>query len=449
MPVRKFQNIKEIQQFTYMSNKVLLIGGNFSPELTGIGKYNGEMIAWLSQNGFECTVITTFPYYPQWKVQEPYKKRYFWFKKETAGSSHTFKIIRCPHYIPGNPSPAKRLLSDISILFSSTIALVPILFGKKYNYIFSVAPPFTLGLLGIIYKKIRGAKFLYHIQDLQVNAARDFNMIKSKNILSLLFTIEKHILKHADVISTISRGMMKMIENKCDKKIAYFPNWVDLDEYYPLHNKEELKVKFGFNPSDKLVLYSGAIGEKQGLEAIIHSAKFFEKNTEIKFLICGCGPYKENLVSLKNKFDLKNVFFLPLQPPGEFNLFLNMADVHLILQKANASDLVLPSKLSTVLAIGGFAIVSASPHTSLYEIMESSDMGIVIQPEDQASLDNAILNFIESDNTQKSKNARSYAENFLSIHSILLSFLEEVLNHNSAPALQHPLKGKKVFEPAQ
>ena len=65
-----------------MSKRILLIGGNFSPELTGIGKYNGEMIDLLATKGFDCGVVTSFPYYPQWKVDNQYLKSSAWFKKE-------------------------------------------------------------------------------------------------------------------------------------------------------------------------------------------------------------------------------------------------------------------------------------------------------------------------------------------------------------------------------
>src|SRR4051812_15478313 len=100
--------------------RLLLIGGNFYPEPTGIGKFNGEMIAWLSSSGFECTVITTSPYYPQWKVQKPYSNK--WFKRELLQlplnsregeetKQNKVKVIRCPHYVPANPSGMKRILS--------------------------------------------------------------------------------------------------------------------------------------------------------------------------------------------------------------------------------------------------------------------------------------------------------------------------------------------------
>ena len=48
--------------------KILIYGINFSPELTGIGKYTGEMTDWMHNNGVDVRVITAPPYYPEWKV---------------------------------------------------------------------------------------------------------------------------------------------------------------------------------------------------------------------------------------------------------------------------------------------------------------------------------------------------------------------------------------------
>jgi hypothetical protein len=56
--------------------RILLHGINYSPELTGIGKYSGEMAEWLAAHGHEVRVVTAPPYYPAWKVREDYKA---WF----------------------------------------------------------------------------------------------------------------------------------------------------------------------------------------------------------------------------------------------------------------------------------------------------------------------------------------------------------------------------------
>ena len=42
--------------------RILLYGINFAPEPTGVGKYTGEMAAWLAQAGHEVRVIAAPPY---------------------------------------------------------------------------------------------------------------------------------------------------------------------------------------------------------------------------------------------------------------------------------------------------------------------------------------------------------------------------------------------------
>ncbi|HEX8356836.1 MAG TPA: WcaI family glycosyltransferase, partial [Segetibacter sp.] len=331
------------------------------------------------------------------------------------------------HYVPKSPSAITRLISEFSFFFTAYLVILVLLFKKKFEFVITVAPPFEMGLLGIFYKKIRGAKFLYHIQDLQVDAARDLAIIKSKSIINIFLAIERFIIKNTDAVSTISRGMIEKVRDKCDKEVLLFPNWVDTTTFYPLANKSDLKVKYGFRPTDKIVLYSGAIGNKQGLEAILESAQKLEDQPNIKFAICGSGPYKEKLIELKNEMNLSNVIFLPLQPLSEFNSFLNMADVHLVLQKAGASDLVLPSKLSTILSVGGVAIVTANEGTSLYDIMSSTNMGIVIEPENNDALVAALSNVVSTEYDEKSKNARLFAEKNLSTGKILNEFFSKTL----------------------
>ena len=206
-----------------MNKRLLLIAGNYFPELTGIGRYNAEMIDWLADNGFNCTVISTYPYYPQWKVQLPYEKKNRWFRKEkklTPGN-HEITVYRCPHYIPADPTGKKRILFDFSFFVSVTIRLL-LFAGKKYDYIINVTPPLPLGVIAAFYKKISGALFLYHIQDLQVDAARDLNMISSKQLIKVLLKMESFILKKADHISTISQGMQKKFRLKQINRFLFF-----------------------------------------------------------------------------------------------------------------------------------------------------------------------------------------------------------------------------------
>ncbi|HLW33106.1 MAG TPA: WcaI family glycosyltransferase [Aequorivita sp.] len=415
-----------------MKKRILLIGYNFNPEPTGIGKYNGEMISWFGEKGYDCTVITTYPYYPYWKVQEPYFKDRFWYKTERQelSSGGRIKIHRCPIYVPQTPSGITRMLLDVSFLISATLKMVQLIPGKKYDYVITVVPSFQFGLLGIFYRLFRRSKFLYHIQDLQIEAARDLKLIKSKTIIRGLLKIEQIILKKADYVSTISEGMAAKIRKKSDRKIYLLANWVNVKLFQPLQEKSILKGEFGFMPEDKVVLYSGAMGEKQGLDMIIYAAKALRENAYLKFLICGSGPYSKKLISLTNQLNLKNVHFLPLQPLTEFNRILNMADVHLVIQKSQANGLVMPSKLTTILAVGGLALVTANEGSELHRLIHAHEIGLVIDADNQEALNDGIKKAIGGDWKTITSKARQYAENHLSIDNILLSYEKHVLNED-------------------
>lgn len=408
-----------------MRKRLLLIGGNFAPELTGIGKYNGEMIRWLTNNNYDCTVITSFPHYPQWKVHEPYKKSRYWFKKEVPDNSNVI-VYRCPQYIPSHPSGKKRLLMDFSFALSATVKLLQLFFTRSMDIVVVVAPPFHLGLLAILYKKVRGARFLYHIQDLQIETARDLRMISSPFLIRSLFRIERYILRHADIISSISDGMMKKVQEKTGREIAFLPNWVDVELFHPLENREQIKTEYGFAMTDKVILYAGAIGEKQGLEAILQVAGTMVEQVHVKFLICGAGPYREQLRLQAAALQLDNVHFRDPEPFDRFNRFLNMADVHLVIQKASAGDLVMPSKLTTILAVGGLALVTANEHTSLHTLVKSNDIGLVINADNLDALKEAICLAINKKQEHIARNARQYALNYLAIDKIM-SRLDQVI----------------------
>ncbi|UOG75100.1 WcaI family glycosyltransferase [Hymenobacter tibetensis] len=413
-----------------MKKRILLIGYNFSPEPTGIGKYSGEMMEWLAKNNYACEVITAYPYYPQWKVQGDYYKSRYSFKTEevTPRAGGRITVHRCPMYVPAVPSGLKRMLLDMSFSITASLKLMQLLVTKKFDVVITVAPSFQFGLLGAACKALSKAKFAYHIQDLQIEAARDLNMIRSKGVIDFLFKIEKFIFNQADYISSISDDMIKKIEAKAQKKVLLFPNWTDNSLFFPIDNKTGLKEEFGFSANDTVVLYSGAIGEKQGLEYILHAAKSFESRPAVKFVICGSGPYKEKLQSMAESLHLKNVVFLPLQPFEKFNKFLNMADIHLVIQKGNAGDLVMPSKLTTILAVGGLAVVTANPGSGLYSLLDKHKMGLLVEAESQQALNEGIRKAIDENSLHLTHNARIYAENYLSIEKVMKGFETAVIN---------------------
>jgi colanic acid biosynthesis glycosyl transferase WcaI len=399
--------------------KIIIYGINYAPELTGIGKYTGEMASWLAKQGNEVTVVTAPPYYPEWAVHKSYRGK-SWTKEYTDGVT----VYRCPLYVPKNVTSLKRIIHEFSFVASIIPIWLLTFFQKKYDVVLCISPPFHLGLLPMLYAKLRGARFINHIQDLQVDAAKDLGMIKNESFLNLMFGIEKFIFDTGDFVSTISTGMQKKIRHKYidEDKTFLFPNWVDENVIYPLPKEQSLRSEFGLSHDDKVILYSGNLGEKQGLEIIIEVASHFISRRDVHFIISGSGGGKDKLIKLAEDHGLDNIKFYPLQPYEKLSALLAMADIHLVLQKKSASDLVMPSKLTGILAAAGCALVTALPGTSLYHVIHRHQMGILVEPESVSALTRGIENALVMNLDTIRDNARQYAEKYLSKNGILAEF---------------------------
>jgi colanic acid biosynthesis glycosyl transferase WcaI len=171
------------------------------------------------------------------------------------------------------------------------------------------------------------------------------------------------------------------------ESLREFRNWIDTRVIIPGSNQTGFRTELGLNPTDIVALYSGAMSNKQGLELVIEAAAATAgSHPSLQFVLCGNGPAKPVLIEMAN--GLRNVHFLDLQPGERVADLLNTADVHLLPQKAQISDLVLPSKLAGMLASGRPVIAMAAPGTGIASEVEGA--GLVVPPGDTKALATAI-----------------------------------------------------------
>ena len=406
---------------------LLLYSLNYSPELTGIGKYNGEMVKWFADKDDSMKVICAAPYYPEWQCHSDYSNKVY--QTEQSGN---ISVTRCPHYIPKSPTTIKRLMHLISFALTSA---VPLFFScwRKPRVLMVVQPTLFCTPLALLFCKLFGIKSLLHVQDFELDAMFGLSMSKSNGqgrLARLAFRVERFILRSFDAVSTISHSMMARAQSKGvdPERILFFPNWSDTHFVHPGIDGAPLRQEWGVADDEKLVLYAGNIGAKQGLELLLDAAAAMAHNRKIKFFIVGSGAHKEVLENQSRSRGLDNVYFKPLLPWESVPTMLAAADVHLVIQRKGAADAVLPSKLTNILSAGGHAVVTAEPHTELGRIA-AKHPGIFscVDPE---NLD-GFLHGLESELTAASRNgvnpiARRYAETNLNQDAILTRFRSDL-----------------------
>ncbi|MGF6235335.1 colanic acid biosynthesis glycosyl transferase WcaI [Leclercia sp. 1548] len=404
--------------------KILVYGINYSPELTGIGKYTGEMVEWMARQGHEVRVITAPPYYPEWQVGKHYSS---WRYRREEGAA---TVWRCPLYVPKQPSTLKRLIHLGSFALSS---FFPLMAQRRWkpDRIIGVVPTLFctpgMRLLG----KLSGARTLLHIQDYEVDAMLGLGMAgkgKGGKVARLASAFERSGLHNVDYVSTISRSMMNKAQEKgvAAEKVIFFPNWSEVARFRDVTPADvaALRAQLGLAEAHKIVLYSGNIGEKQGLENVIDAAAALS-DKPWQFVIVGQGGGKARLEKMARERGLQNIQFFPLQSYDALPALLKMADCHLVVQKRGAADAVLPSKLTNILAVGGNAVITAEPHTELGQLCTSlPGIAVCVEPESVP----ALVAGIEQALTMPKENtvARDYAERTIEKENVLSQFIADI-----------------------
>ncbi|HKT19542.1 MAG TPA: WcaI family glycosyltransferase [Stellaceae bacterium] len=364
--------------------RILVVGLNFAPELTGVGKYSGEMAAWLARRGHHVSVVTTRPYYPQW-TKAPGLARWTWRREAWQGCD----IVRCPLYVPQHMNAARRILHLGSFALSSVPAAIARAMRGNIDLVLGVVPTLLSAPLALAVARSCGAAAWLHVQDLEIDAAGGVGLIQHRRLLGAALALEAMLIKRFDLVSAISPKMLEAIARKgvAAERLMLFPNWVDMDLIYPRSGPDRMRAELGLPADACVVLYSGSMGRKQGLDHVIAAARRLSgAGPSPVFVLAGAGPA---LAELRQQAEgLANVRFQPLQPEARFNEFLNMGDIHLLPQKRDAADLVMPSKLGAMLAAGKPVIATVPADSQVALTLEGA--GVVVPPEDDAALAGAI-----------------------------------------------------------
>lgn len=415
--------------------KLLIYSLNYSPELTGIGKYNGEMSGWLVNNESDVQIISAKPYYPEWEVHRDYSG----FGYKTSVESDVL-VTRCPLYVPAKPTALKRIVHLASFAFTSALAVISKLFSSKTrpDVLFVVQPTLFITPVALFFAKLVGAKTVLHIQDYEVDAMFGLGLANEGSFLSrIAYGVETWFMRRFDVVSTISFSMMKRAEQKGVNadQILFFPNWADTDFVTPDVDGSSIRNEWGLASRDKVVLYAGNMGAKQGLEMVLEAAAKYQTEinqatSAVKFVFVGAGAHVDALKQMAQSLQLDNVIFKPLQAWEDVPAMLVMADVHLVVQKKGAADAVLPSKLTNILSAGGCSVVTAEVDTELGQI-EAKYPGIytLADPENLDAFITALdteLNKIDLNDENHNVIARKYAEDNLNKDAILSKFLDNM-----------------------
>ncbi len=399
--------------------RILLHTLNYAPEPTGIGLYSGGLAQSLVELGHEVHVLCAVPHYPQWQLFDGHRQR--WTTTREAGVD----VIRCPIYIPAGGGGAKRIVHYISFFLASLWPIVRLSRRFRPELVFAVAPSLIASPASLLAARVSGAASQLHVQDFEVEAAfATDHMSGGGPTAKLARWFEQKMLRAFDRVSTISPEMARKLGEKGVEahRICELRNWAEIEHIRPQPGSTYRdRWQIG---SRHVALYSGSIAQKQGIESIVDAARAAAHRKDLVFVICGSGPRRQALADYAKGLD--NVQIHDLQPMEELGELLNLATVHLLPQRKDAADLVLPSKLANMLASGKPVVASVEPGTGVAR--EIRDCGLACPPEDGQAMANAICSLLDDEDlrTRLGAEARRRAQERWSRTAILARFDAEL-----------------------
>ena len=375
--------------------KITLWGINYAPELTGIAPFNTALCEYLSQHGHEVDVVTSFPYYPEWKKRPTDRGRAFRTDVESG-----VRIHRCWLYVPDKVRALKRIVHEASFIAMSLLRVMSL---PRPDVFVVVSPPLLLGVAAWIAGLVKRAPFVFHVQDLQPDAAVGLGMLQKGLLTRFLYWIEAFSYAKAARVSGISNGMIEMFRKKGvpESKIICFPNGVKLPVILPARGI--FRARHGIAESTFLVVYSGNLGVKQGLDILIHAARLLsgEAGNEcpgatrgwqsdelrpIQIVVAGDGARRAHLAELIERETVKNVLLLSLQPEQSYREMMADADCTVITQQQGAGSYFFPSKLLASLAAAKPVVTVADESSELARALATGHFGVNVLPNEPESL---------------------------------------------------------------
>ncbi len=376
---------------------VLIVSQYFWPEAFRIN----DLVRGLKERGHEVTVLTGKPNYPNGSFFPGYG-----FLRPIREDYDGVKVLRVP-LIPRRSGSGRMLaLNYMSfVLFASLLG--PLLCRGRFDVIFVYAPsPITVGLPALVMKKVKNAPLMLWVQDLWPESLSAIGAVRSKQALSWITWMVRHIYRGCDRILVTSRGFVPRVEamGAAPEKVRYWPQWAEA-LYEPVEVGEDAPEREEM-PDGFRVVFAGNVGAPQSFETILTAAEKLNVYPGIRWVVIGDGRRRRWVEDRVRELGLGGrVHLLGRRPPESMPRYFALADALLVTLKGGPIlSLTVPGKVQSYLACNRPVVAALDGEGA--RVVEESGAGLAAPAEDASSLAKAVLRLYETSPEERERMGR-------------------------------------------
>ena len=297
---------------------ILIVTQHFPPEKGAVRRLF-EFARYFVQQGEDVSVMTAIPNYPDGIVPEKYRGSFF-YAEEMDG----VKVYRSYVLPAANRFPGKRMIGFIIFLITTLINSFRV--KGDFDLVLASTPPVTSPVIGWILSKVRRAKFIIEIRDLQPESGEEFGNLKQSLFTRMLKKFMHALYRKADRVVSATDGITEYVKATVLSPAVVTTIKSGVNNDFLDADSNGIRKRFGWD--DKfLVLYVGTLGWAHSLETVIEAARQLVDQPDVFFVFAGDGQKRGALEGMVRDYGLKNVSFIGVQPLESIPYFLQASDV--------------------------------------------------------------------------------------------------------------------------
>jgi colanic acid biosynthesis glycosyl transferase WcaI len=364
---------------------VLILSLVFPPDSVSTAEIMGDLAVDLTALGHEVTVLSTVPHYNRdAEAERRQPLRNYWGKLLRRSDYHGVAVYHAAMPAKGR-SITLRLAAWSGFHIISTLAgLISV---QRPDILLVPSPPLSSGLSAWFLGGLRGAPFIYNVQEIYPDIAVNLGALRNRPLIRLLNAIERFVYRKASAVTVIAPRMRARLVSKGVPagKLHVVPNFVDLERLAPAPRDNDFSRRYDLTDAF-VVSYAGNLGPAQGLEIVIEAARLLADEPAVRFLIAGEGILRDELTAAAARLPSRNVMVLPYQPNSLMPQIYGASDVSLVPQAAATASDAIPSKVYRIMASARPIVAVTEATSDLAGLVHAAGCGAVVAPGDSAGL---------------------------------------------------------------
>jgi glycosyltransferase involved in cell wall biosynthesis len=364
---------------------ILFFSDYFPPEVCAPATRTYAHCKKFVELGHSVTVITSFPNFPNGKVYNGYKNRFYSLEYVEG-----IKLIRIMTFIYKNEGHLLRTIDHLSYAINSI--LISFFLKNKYDVVIATSPQFFTLFSGFFYSKIFKVKFLIEVRDLWPEGIIFLN--RESLMYKLLEKMEKYLYRKASGIVVVTNSFKKEIIQRVgikEEKIEVVFNGTD--SFFCETEHLEIKQISKLKQNKFIIGYAGTIGQSHGFEFLMKEFEYFnEKFPQFHFIIIGSGYFENTLKEFILSHNLSNITVLGMMSKIDVKSYISIFNVGLVVLKDFAPyRKVIPSKLFELAELNVPILLGVKGESM--DLVSEYGVGKIFSPENSEEFRSQLLDF--------------------------------------------------------